>query len=144
MPVSTSTVAVPIVPGSHIRKVRKSSLLSMNHWRRSAMVLPGNTPTPPVITRVGMPSVWESTAWMMRVVLMVCPRVFQMWSRRSAIALGEGSLGIATHDLSGRRRQGAARRPAQAALAAGDVHRELDRLDELGTRVPTQQRVEVA
>jgi hypothetical protein len=26
------------------------------------MVLPGITPTPPVMTRVGIPSVWESTA----------------------------------------------------------------------------------
>ena len=30
--------------------------------RRSFIVAPGMTPTPPVITRVGMPSVCESTA----------------------------------------------------------------------------------
>jgi hypothetical protein len=30
--------------------------------RRSAIVAPGIAPTPPGITRVGMPSVWESTA----------------------------------------------------------------------------------
>ena len=34
----------------------------MKYRRRSYMVAPGITPTPPVITRVGMPSVWESTA----------------------------------------------------------------------------------
>ncbi|GAA3429228.1 hypothetical protein GCM10018953_64120 [Streptosporangium nondiastaticum] len=33
------------------------------------MVAPGMTPTPPVTTRVGMPSVWESTAWKTRFVL---------------------------------------------------------------------------
>jgi hypothetical protein len=35
------------------------------------MLAPGIVPTPPVITRVGMPSVWESTAWKMRLVLML-------------------------------------------------------------------------
>ncbi|GAA1680228.1 hypothetical protein GCM10009830_29060 [Glycomyces endophyticus] len=34
------------------------------------MVAPGMTPTPPVTTRVGMPSVCESTALMSRFVLM--------------------------------------------------------------------------
>ena len=38
-------------------------MFSMNHWRRSAMLVPGRTGTPPVITRTGIPSVWESTAW---------------------------------------------------------------------------------
>ncbi|GAA2862695.1 hypothetical protein GCM10010517_21720 [Streptosporangium fragile] len=42
--------------------------------RRSAMVEPGMTPTPPVITRVGMPSVWESTAWKTLFVLIDSPR----------------------------------------------------------------------
>ncbi len=34
----------------------------MKYSRRSAMVAPGTTPTPPVTTRVGIPSVCESTA----------------------------------------------------------------------------------
>ncbi len=38
-------------------------MCSMKWSRFSAMVAPGMTPTPPVITRVGMPSVCESTAW---------------------------------------------------------------------------------
>ena len=106
MPVSTSTVATPIVPwphigsspetsmnstpqsasgrvggcriapliepcprGSHISSVRRSSAFSMNHSRRSAMLAPGITPNPPVITRVGMPSVCESTAEKTRLAL---------------------------------------------------------------------------
>ena len=52
----------PCPRGSYMSNVRRSSELSMNHCRRSAMVAPGMTPTPPVTTRVGMPSVWESTA----------------------------------------------------------------------------------
>jgi hypothetical protein len=35
------------------------------------MVAPGIVPMPPVMTRVGMPSVCESTAWKMRLVLML-------------------------------------------------------------------------
>ncbi len=99
MPVSTSTVATPMVPCPHIgkkpltsmystpksasgrvggwriapliaacprgsstRKRRNSSRCSMAYWRRSAMVAPGIGATPPVTTRVGMPSVCESTA----------------------------------------------------------------------------------
>ena len=99
MPVSTRTVATPIVPWPHIgrhpetsmkrtpqsasgrvggwriapdidacprgsvmSRVRTSSEFSMNHVRRSAIVAPGSSPTPPVMTRVGIPSVWESTA----------------------------------------------------------------------------------
>jgi hypothetical protein len=34
----------------------------MKYRRRSNMVAPGMAPTPPTTTRVGMPSVWESTA----------------------------------------------------------------------------------
>jgi hypothetical protein len=100
MPVSTSTVATPMVPwphigsspvtsmnstptsasgrvegwrmapdmaawprGSYIRRVRMWSPCFMNHSRRSAMDEPGMVPTPPVTTRVGMPSVWLSTVW---------------------------------------------------------------------------------
>src|SRR2546423_5279007 len=106
--------------GSYIGRVRRSSLWAMTHGRRSAMVLPENPPPPPVTTRVGMPSVWESTAWMMRVVLI------------SAVALGQGGLGVTTYDFGGLRRERGARRPARATFTAGDVHRELDRLDELG------------
>lgn len=100
MPVSTRTVATPMVPwphmgrqpetsmnstpksasgrvggwrmapdmapcprGSHMSRVRSPSRCAMNRCRRSAIVAPGRTPTPPVMTRVGMPSVCESTAW---------------------------------------------------------------------------------
>ena len=100
IPVSTSTVATPIVPcphigrhpetsmkstpksasgrvggcriapdiaewprGSNMSSVRSSSMRSRKYARRSAMLAPGITPMPPVITRVGIPSVWESTAW---------------------------------------------------------------------------------
>ncbi|BCB76722.1 hypothetical protein Pflav_031320 [Phytohabitans flavus] len=99
IPVSTSTVATPMVPwphigrqpltsmnttpqsasgriggwriapliaacprGSYISSVRRWSRLSMKCWRRSAIEAPGMTPTPSVTTRVGMPSVCESTA----------------------------------------------------------------------------------
>jgi len=99
MPVSTSTVATPIVPcphigrhpdtsmnstptsasgrvggcriapdiapwprGSRISSSRRSSLFASNHSLRSSIVAPGSVVTPPVITRVGMPSVCESTA----------------------------------------------------------------------------------
>src|SRR5690625_6590039 len=47
--------------GSYMSMVRRSSALSRNHWRRWNMVWPGRTPTPPVMTRVGIPSVCEAT-----------------------------------------------------------------------------------
>ena len=99
IPVSTSTVATPIVPcphigrqpetsmnstpqsasgrvdgcriapdiapwprGSRISSSRRSSSPASKFSLRSSMLAPGIGPTPPVITRVGMPSVWESTA----------------------------------------------------------------------------------
>ena len=99
MPVSTSTVATPIVPcphigrqpetsmnstpqsassrvggcriapdiaecprGSRISSSRRSSISVSKCSLRSSIVAPGIGPTPPVTTRVGIPSVWESTA----------------------------------------------------------------------------------
>ena len=99
IPVSTSTVATPIVPcphigrqpetsmnstpqsasarvggcriapdiapwprGSRISSRRRSSSSASKCSLRSSMLAPGIGPTPPVITRVGMPSVCESTA----------------------------------------------------------------------------------
>ena len=99
IPVSTSTVATPIVPwphigsrpdtstnstpqsasgrvggcrnapdiaewprGSRINRSRRSSRCSSKYSRRSCIVAPGTGPSPPVITRVGIPSVCESTA----------------------------------------------------------------------------------
>jgi hypothetical protein len=99
IPVSTSTVATPIVPcphigrqpdtsmkstpqsassrvggwriapdiaawprGSRMSSRRSSSLSASKRSLRSSIVAPGNGPTPPVTTRVGMPSVCESTA----------------------------------------------------------------------------------
>src|SRR5665647_2024888 len=48
--------------GSFISNSRMWSRFSMKYSRLSFMVAPGMTPTPPVTTRVGIPSVWESTA----------------------------------------------------------------------------------
>ena len=99
MPVSTSTVATPIVPCPHIGRQPETSmkitpqsasgarrglqdrprhravaarlahqqLAQLVHlvskWSlRSSIVAPGIGPMPPVMTRVGIPSVWESTA----------------------------------------------------------------------------------
>ena len=99
IPVSTSTVATPIVPcphigrqpetsmkitpqsasgrvggcriapdiapwprGSRISSSRSSSMCSSKWSLRSSALAPGIVPTPPVMTRVGIPSVWESTA----------------------------------------------------------------------------------
>src|SRR6516225_5977951 len=122
--------------GSYIRKVRSSSQFWMNHWRRSAMVAPGMTPTPPVTTRVGMPSVCDSTVWITR-----CERIR---ATPSSIALGQRGLGVVDDLLGDPESQRRARRPAWAAVAAGDVHGQLDRLHELGLGVPPQQRVQVA
>jgi hypothetical protein len=48
--------------GSRISSSRRSSI-SRSKWSlRSSMLAPGIGPTPPVMTRSGMPSVWESTA----------------------------------------------------------------------------------
>jgi hypothetical protein len=48
--------------GSNMSSLRSPSEFSTNHWRRSNIVAPGSVPTPPTITRVGIPSVCESTA----------------------------------------------------------------------------------
>ena len=48
--------------GSRISSWRSSSWLDSNQSLRSSIVAPGSVATPPVITRVGMPSVCESTA----------------------------------------------------------------------------------
>ena len=106
MPVSTSTVATPIVPWPHIGRQPQTSMKStpqsassrVGGWRiapdiaecprgsrisrsrrssssrskcslRSSIVAPGIVPTPPVTTRVGIPSVWESTAARYRAAL---------------------------------------------------------------------------
>src|SRR5699024_4686631 len=115
--------------GSYISSVRRSSLLSRNHCRRSAIVAPGSTPTPPVITRVGIPSVWQSTACGTRL-----DRTRSAY--RSVEAVGDGLLGGRAHVglLLGQQRL--ARRAAPAAGAPDQVHRQLDRLDELGLGVP--------
>ena len=99
MPVSTRTVATPMVPWPHIGRQpetsmkstpqsassrvggcriapdiaacprgsrmssrRRSSRSASKRSLRSSIVAPGSGPTPPVMTRVGMPSVCESTA----------------------------------------------------------------------------------
>jgi hypothetical protein len=47
--------------GSFISIRRSPSEFSRNHCRRSNMLAPGSVPTPPTTTRVGMPSVCDST-----------------------------------------------------------------------------------
>src|SRR5829696_4545078 len=86
------------------------------------------TPTPPVITRVGIPSVWESTAWKTRVVRI----------RRSSRSTASGD--------AGRRSLGPEPGGDRGVRVAPDdqVHRQLDRLDELGLRVPPQEGMELA
>src|SRR3569833_592842 len=114
--------------GSYIRSVRMWSRWVMKWRRRSAIVAPGMTPTPPVTTRVGIPSVWEPTAWKS------CRRRSALLVRR---VLGGGTYGLV---LLGDQRQ--ARVPARPAVSTRQVHRQLDGLDELGTGVPAQQRVQ--
>src|SRR5580693_8202300 len=97
--------------GSYIRNVRSSSLFSTNHWRRSAIVAPGMTPTPPVTTRVGIPSVCDSTVWITR-----CDRI---GARLLPVALGQHGLGVGDDPRGDVGRQRQPRRPAPAALAAG-------------------------
>ena len=48
--------------GSRISRSRRSSISASKCSLRSSIVAPGIGPTPPVTTRVGIPSVWESTA----------------------------------------------------------------------------------
>ena len=48
--------------GSRISSSRRSSRSASKRSLRSSIVAPGSGPTPPVTTRVGIPSVWESTA----------------------------------------------------------------------------------
>src|SRR3954451_6037708 len=106
------------------------------------------TPTPPVITRVGMPSVWESTAWKTRDVRIVVSRPAASGDAGGS-ALGRETradrrLGRGANDglLLGREREPGL--PARAAVPPDEVHRQLDGLDELGPRVPAEQRMEPA
>src|SRR5688572_20576749 len=122
------------------------------------MVSPGMTPTPPVTTRVGIPSVCESTALMVRLVRMLSPWSVECWV--SALSnpfegtniqhsaggdVGEGRLRVLADLGLVLCRQRAARRAGRSTVALpGDVDRELDRLHELGPRVPAEHRHEVA
>ena len=57
-------IAPDIAPwprGSRISSSRRSSSSASKCSLRSSIVAPGTGPTPPVMTRVGIPSVWEST-----------------------------------------------------------------------------------
>ena len=57
-------IAPDIAPwprGSRISSSRRSSMCCSKCSLRSSIVAPGTGPTPPVMTRVGIPSVWEST-----------------------------------------------------------------------------------
>src|SRR5262245_9266407 len=117
--------------GSYIRRVRRSSRSRMKSSRRSAIVAPGRTPMPPVMTRVGIPSVWVSTAWTTRRLRIEQPRG------------AESGLGVLSHlnGLVGGQRQ--SRWPARPPIAARDLHRQLDRLDELRPGVPAEDRMQV-
>src|ERR1044072_4707264 len=119
--------------GSFMRNRRMWSRGSMKYRRRSNMVAPGNTPAPPVTTRVGIPSVCESTAWKTRSLRMGSVKPFR-----------EGRLGGLAHRGGVVGGEGYAWVAAGSAVAPGDVHAELDRLDELGPGVPAQQRVQGA
>src|SRR5699024_8477756 len=116
--------------GSYMSMVRRSSALYRNHWRRWNMVWPGRTPTPPVMTRVGIPSVCESTPCRTRLERM-----------RSTETVVDGLLGDVPDGLFLFGQQRLTRRPAPTAVAPDHVLRELDGLHELGLGVPTQQRV---
>ncbi len=89
------------------------------------MVWPGSSPTPEVTTRVGMPSVWLSTAAM---------------TSRDRIRGPPCSAGLrpAVVGIGGWQSQ-----PGQADRAAvqpGLLLGHLDRLDEAGVGVPAQER----
>src|SRR5690349_15939730 len=110
--------------GSFIRKRRSPSEWATNQRRRSAMVSPGITPTPPVTTRVGIPSVCDSTVWITRTDLMagsfgsVTDCYHLVRSRRrpaSAQAGGQRALGGRPHGGLLLRQQRHARWPAGAA-----------------------------
>src|SRR3954470_386478 len=116
----------PCPRGSYISRVRRGARFAAEGAGLWDMVAPGITPTPPVMTRVGIPSVWESTAWK------TCLLRIARQERLGGLAHGLLLLG-------GQRQPGGA---ARAAVAAGDVHGQLDRLDELGAGVPAQQRVQ--
>ena len=79
----------------------------MNHRRRSAIDAPGMVGTPPVITRVGMPSVCESTAKIVRDDLMT--RLHEehpvyRWERNKGYASAEHRDAIRSHGLSAHHR----------------------------------------
>ena len=59
----------PCPRGSRISSSRRSSSSASKWSLRSSIVAPGSGPTPPVTTRVGMPSVCESTAAKTRAAL---------------------------------------------------------------------------
>src|SRR5689334_12631508 len=120
--------------GSFISSCRRPSMCSMKCSRRSFMVAPGMVPTPPVTTRVGMPSVCESTA--------VNSLDDRMSDRQARDGL-DRPLGLGLDLGAVLRGERAARRAARAAVPADDVHAQLDGLDELGARVPAEQRDEL-
>src|SRR5579875_202155 len=111
-------------------RVRSSGRWWMTYWRRSSMVAPGSTPTPEVTTRVGIPSVWLSTAPMTR-------RERMGGSGVRAGQVGSGGRPDLLRVFGRELQAGEAYRPAVPAdLFLGD----LDGLHETGVGVPAQQR----
>src|SRR5690349_7742946 len=112
--------------GSFISSSRTSSRCSMKCRRRSFMVAPGMVPRPAVTTRVGMPSVCESTA------------VNILEARMSAAQCFDGPLGLGLDQGAVLRGERAPRRAARTAVAPDQVHAELDGLHELRTGIPAE------
>src|SRR3954471_3940918 len=100
-----------------------SSRRSRKYSRRSFMVAPGTVPIPPVITRVGMPSVCESTACRTSLLRMIPLPLGE--PGRDGLLGGGPDRGL----LLGQQRH--ARRPYGTAVPSDDVHGQLDRLHEL-------------
>ena len=61
--ISRTEHIMPWPRGSKLSRRRRSSSLRHTHSRRSRSVRPGGTGTPPTITRVELPSVWELMVW---------------------------------------------------------------------------------
>jgi hypothetical protein len=99
------------------------------------MDAPGSTPVPPVITRVGIPSVCESTAVNIRAARTSGHRLRTQKVKRAL------QVGVDLEPMLGRERP--SRRTARSAVSLDEIHAVLDRLDELGAGVPTERRDEM-
>src|SRR5437763_1429854 len=96
------------------------------------MVSPGITPTPPVMTRVGIPSVCESTALKYR----VARTSTHLHRIRVQVLDGAPHVGLHASELVGGQRT--ARWPTGSARTADQLHSALDGLHELGAGIPPE------